>query len=52
MFTDLSTTAQTTYAQLVDALQSASVSRCVADVPGSFNKKSIHLFWNAPLSSL
>ena len=41
MFTDLSATAQTTYAQLVDALQSASVSRCVADVPGSFNKKSI-----------
>ena len=41
MFTDLSTTAQTAYAQLVDALQSASVSRCVADVPGSFNKKSI-----------
>ena len=41
MFTDLSTTAQTAYAQLVDALQSACVSRCVADVPGSFNRKSI-----------
>ena len=41
MYTDLSATAQTAYSQLVDSLQAASVSRCVADVPGSFNRKSI-----------
>lgn len=41
MFTDLSLTAQTAYAQLLDALQSTAVKRCVADAPGSFNRKEI-----------
>lgn len=41
MFTDLSLPAQTAYAQLVDSLQSLEVARCIADVPGSFNRKQI-----------
>ena len=41
MFTDLSATAQTAYAQLVDAVQSSELMRCIADVPGSFNKKVV-----------
>jgi hypothetical protein len=41
MFTDLSLPAQTAYAQLVDSLQSLEVTRCITDVPGSFNRKDI-----------
>lgn len=41
MFTDLSLLAQTAYAQLVDSLQSLAVTRCITDVPGSFNRKDI-----------
>ncbi|MBP6530698.1 MAG: nucleotidyltransferase domain-containing protein [Burkholderiales bacterium] len=41
MFTDLSLSAQTAYAQLVDSLQSLAVKRCVTDVPGSFNRKEV-----------
>ena len=41
MFIDLSLPAQTAYAQLVDALQSLEVARCITDVPGSFNRKEI-----------
>ena len=41
MFTDLSLSAQTAYAQLVDSLQSLEVTRCITDVPGSFNRKEI-----------
>ncbi len=41
MFTDLPLPAQTAYTQLVEALQSREVTRCVADVSGSFNRKTV-----------
>lgn len=41
MFSPLSLTAQTAYAQLHEALQLAELSRSVADAPGSFNQKTV-----------
>ncbi len=41
MFTDVSLPGQTAYAQLLESLQSLAVTRCVADLSGSFNKKVI-----------
>ncbi len=40
-FTDLSLTAQTAYAQLLDAALAAEHVRSVADLPGSFNAKTV-----------
>lgn len=41
MFTDLPMTAQTTYAQLVDATVAAELVRTVADLTGSFASKQV-----------
>ena len=41
MFVDLTLPAQTAYAQLVESLLSASLTRCVANVPGSFATKTV-----------
>ncbi len=40
-YSDLSLTAQTAYAQLLDASLSAEMTRSVADLPGSFNAKTV-----------
>lgn len=47
LFTDLPLTAQTTYAQLLDAALSAEHFRSVADLPGSFAAKTVkgHRYW-------
>jgi hypothetical protein len=39
--TPLSTTAQTAYAQLLDAAHAAELARTVADLPGTFAKKQV-----------
>jgi len=46
-FSELSLSAQTAYAQLLDATMSAEHLRSVADLPGSFAAKSIkgHKYW-------
>ncbi len=41
LFAERSTTAQTAYAQLQDAALAAHLSRSVADLHGSFNKKTV-----------
>jgi hypothetical protein len=41
VFTDISLPGQTAYAQTVEALQSREITRCIADVSGSFNRKVI-----------
>ncbi|TAG00987.1 MAG: hypothetical protein EAZ43_12525 [Betaproteobacteria bacterium] len=41
MFTDISLQGQTAYVQTVEALQSQEITRCIADVSGSFNRKII-----------
>jgi hypothetical protein len=41
LFTNLSLTAQTAYAQLLDAALAAEHIRSVADLPGSFNAKTV-----------
>lgn len=41
LFTNLSLTAQTAYAQLLDASLAAEHVRSVADLPGSFNAKTV-----------
>jgi hypothetical protein len=41
LYTDLSLTAQTAYAQLLDAALAADHVRSVADLPGSFNAKTV-----------
>lgn len=41
MFTSLSLSAQTAYAQLLEALQAKAVSRSIEDAPGSFNRKKV-----------
>jgi len=46
-FQPLSTTAQTAYAQLLDAAQAADLSRTVADLRGSFASKQVkgRMYW-------
>ncbi len=46
-YSDLSLTAQTTYAQLLDAALSAEHVRSIADLPGSFAAKTVkgHRYW-------
>lgn len=46
-FTELSLSAQTAYAQLLDATSSAEHMRSVADLPGSFAAKTVrgHTYW-------
>jgi hypothetical protein len=41
LYTELSLSAQTAYAQLLDAALSAELVRSVADLPGSFNAKTV-----------
>jgi hypothetical protein len=41
LFTELSLSAQTAYAQLLDATLGAEHARSVADLPGSFNAKTV-----------
>ncbi len=41
LFTDLSLSAQTAYAQLLDAALAAEHARSIADLPGSFNAKTV-----------
>ena len=41
LYTDLSLSAQTAYAQLLDAALGAELVRSVADLPGSFNAKTV-----------
>lgn len=47
LYEDLSVTAQTAYAQLLDAATSAEHFRSVADLPGSFAVKTVkgHRYW-------
>ena len=47
LYTDLSLSAQTAYAQLLDAALGAELVRSVADLPGSFNAKTVkgRTFW-------
>ncbi|MFO7685388.1 MAG: hypothetical protein R6V60_04800, partial [Desulfobacterales bacterium] len=46
-YSDLPLTAQTAYAQLLDAALSAEHFRSVADLPGSFAAKTVkgHRYW-------
>jgi hypothetical protein len=41
LYADQSLTAQTAYAQLLDACMAAELARSVADLPGSFNAKTV-----------
>ena len=41
LYTELSVSAHTAYAQLLDATLSAELVRSVADLPGSFNAKTV-----------
>lgn len=41
MFTDIPLSGQTAYAQLVESLESLAITRCVGDLSGSFNKKTV-----------
>ncbi|NWG74081.1 MAG: hypothetical protein HXY24_05665 [Rubrivivax sp.] len=41
LYVDQSLTAQTAYAQLLDACMAAELARSVADLPGSFNAKTV-----------
>jgi hypothetical protein len=41
VFSDISLPGQTAYAQTVEVLQSREITRCIADVSGSFNRKVI-----------
>lgn len=49
LFTELPASAQTAYAQLLEASLGAAHLRSVADLPGSFNAKMVkgRKYWNA-----
>lgn len=46
-YTELSLTAQTAYAQLLESAMSADITRSIADLPGSFAQKKVkgHTYW-------
>src|SRR5213593_3158842 len=47
LYSDLSLTAQTAYAQVLDAALASEHARTVADLPGSFAQKTVrgHVYW-------